>query len=566
MSVLDSQVRRGAYCDSIVLMQLQSALKDLPGVLDSGAAMATETNLSLLRDNALLPSGLDSGRLNAEDLLVVVKAEDAAAASGALARIDELLARRSRTVAGEYRPKSLETAVKSLPEARWVLVSVPGRYAARVASDALDLGRHVFLYSDNVELADEVALKHKALARGLLVMGPDCGTTIVGGVGLGFANRVRRGTIGLVGASGTGLQAITSHIHRLGHGVSHALGTGGRDLHGEVGAATARQALGLLARDPGTEVIVIVSKPPSPAVASRLLNAARAAGKPVVVDFIGYALPARRLGDVHFAASLGEAAALAVELAEQADTGPPKTAARTAKARTVGYLRGLFSGGTLAHEALQGLRALLNPLHSNVEVDGVLPLHDPAKSRGHTIVDLGADELTVGRVHPMIDPELCGERLRREGEDDETGLILLDVVLGDGAHPDPASVLAPVIAEVRRRRELPVVAVVVGTDADPQDLDAQIERLEGGGAVVFHDVADAVAHVADSLAPESGDRLAEIDAADLRAPVAAINVGLESFYDSLVAQGAAAVHVEWRPPAGGNEKLMAILEKMRRAT
>ncbi|MEE8525533.1 MAG: acyl-CoA synthetase FdrA [Thermoanaerobaculia bacterium] len=576
MSFLASQVRRGAYCDSIVLMQLQSALKDLPGVLDSGAAMATETNLSLLRENALLPPRLDPGQqssdpLSAEDLLVVVKAEDQAAATEALARVDELLARRSRAVAGEYRPKSLDAAVKSLPEARWVLVSVPGRYAARVAGDALDLGRHVFLYSDNVDLGDEVALKRKALAKGLLVMGPDCGTTIVGGVGLGFANRVRRGTIGLVGASGTGLQAITSRIHGLGHGVSHAFGTGGRDLHAEVGAATARQALDLLARDPGTEVIVIVSKPPSPLVASRLLSAARAAGKPVVVDFIGYAPPARRLGDVHFASSLGEAAALAVELAEASggagktgDAGVAPTVGRTETAAAVGYLRGLFSGGTLAHEALQGLRALLDPLHSNVEVDGVLPLHDPARSRGHSIVDLGADELTVGRLHPMIDPEHCVRRLRQEGEDGETGLILLDVVLGDGAHPDPASELAPAIAEVRRRRELPVVAVVVGTDEDPQGLRDQIERLEAAGAVVFHDVADAVAYVAECLAPASGDEFAGVDAADLQAPVAAINVGLESFYDSLVAQGADAVHLEWRPPAGGNEKLMAILQKMRK--
>jgi FdrA protein len=565
MSVLDSQVRRGAYCDSIVLMQLQSALRDLPGVLDSGAVMATETNLSLLRENALLPGGLVG--MSSEDLVVVVKAEDGTAAAEALARVDELLARRSRALAGEYRPKSLDTAVRSLPAARWVLVSVPGRYAARVADQALEHGRHVFLYSDNVGLAAEVALKRKALARGLLVMGPDCGTAVVGGVGLGFANRVRRGTIGLVGASGTGLQAIMSRIHALGQGVSHALGTGGRDLHHEVGAATARQALDLLARDPGTDVLVVVSKPPSPAVASRLLSAARGAGKPVVVDFIGYALPARRLGNLHFAAGLGEAAALAVELAEaKGDAGVAPTETRVAAGATVGYLRGLFSGGTLAHEALQGLRALLSPLHSNVEVDGVLPLHDPAKSRGHTVVDLGADELTVGRLHPMIDPDRCLRRLRQEGEDEEAGVILLDVVLGDGAHPDPASLLAPAIAEVTRRR-LPVVAVVVGTDEDPQGLEEQVERLESAGAVVFHDVADAVAHVAEHvagiLAPASEDGFSAVDVADLEAPVAAINVGLESFYDSLLGQGAEAVHVDWRPPAGGNEKLMAILDKMR---
>ncbi len=561
-SVLESQVRQGVYCDSIVLMQLRSALEDLPGVDDAGAVMATETNLSLLRENGLLPSDLET--LGAEDLLVVVRAADGTTATEALARVDELLARRGGTVAGEYRPKSLATAVKMLPEARWVLVSVPGRYAARVARDVLELGRHVFLYSDNVELADEVALKHEARARGLLVMGPDCGTAIVGGVGLGFANRVRRGSIGLIGASGTGLQAISSRIHELGYGVSHALGTGGRDLHAEVGAITARQALDLLARDPETDVITMVSKPPSPAVASRLLRAAQGTGKPVVVDFIGYPAPARRLGGVHFADSLGEAATLAVELASSTvDAGAAPTPSAGASPAVRGYLRGLFSGGTLAHEAVQGLRVLLHPLHSNVGAEDAVSLPDPARSRGHTIVDLGADELTVGRLHPMIDPEHCMRRLAQEGEDEETGLILLDVVLGDGAHPDPASLLAPSIAAVRRRRPLPVVAIVIGTDEDPQDLGEQVARLEEAGAVVFRDVADAVTHVGRCLVPATERDSQVVNVDDLQGPVAAINVGLETFYDSLIARGVEAVHVDWRPPAGGNEKLMAILQKMR---
>lgn len=560
MSVLKSEIRHGVYYDSIVLMQLQSALKGLPGVADSAAAMATETNLSLLAANGLLPDEVHRRHPGPEDLVVAVKAESEAEAEAALGKIDEMLARRGGAAVGEYRPKSLESAVKSLPEAQWVLVSVPGRYAAGVAEDALDLGRHVFLYSDNVALADEAALKRKARARGLLVMGPDCGTAIVGGVGLGFANRVRRGAIGLVGASGTGLQAISSRIHALGAGVSHALGTGGRDLAGEVGAVTARQGLELLARDGETRVIVVVSKPPAPAVAAELLGVARGLGKPVVIDFLGYPLPARRLGPLHFAAGLDEAAELAVDLlAEEGEAGDADVAPTGSGA---GHLRGLFSGGTLAHEALQGLRAFLAPLHSNVHLDGVELLADPAASRGHTVVDLGADELTVGRLHPMIDPELCVRRLGQEAGDPEAGLLLLDVVLGDGAHGDPAGDLAPAIAEASER--LPVVAVVVGTDEDPQGLDEQVERLAAAGATVFRGVAEAVDHVVRLLSPAPGDGFPAVDPEVLSSPVAAINVGLESFYDSLVAQGAAAVHVDWRPPAGGDERLQAILRKMRK--
>src|SRR5579859_4832467 len=291
-------------------MQLQRSLARLPGVEDAGVVMATPANCELLDQSGLFSASAKPAGPN--DLLIVVRAASDDAAAQALDEVDHLLARRRSAASPEFQPKSLETAVKQLPEAGWVLVSVPGRFAAGVARQALDLDRHVFLYSDNVSLEDEIALKRAALAKGLLVMGPDCGTAIIGGVGLGFANRVRRGRIGLVGASGTGLQAVTSHIHTLGAGISQAIGTGGRDLKREVGAITSRQALDLLARDPGTDVIVLVSKPPAPEVATQLLAAARATGKPVVVDFIGYPPPGRELAGLKFASTLDEAAHLAV--------------------------------------------------------------------------------------------------------------------------------------------------------------------------------------------------------------------------------------------------------------
>src|SRR3989304_2855573 len=274
-------------------MQLQRALLGLPDVADAGVVMATPANLELLDQSGLLTE--DAKKAGPNDLLIVVRAESESSALGALTQVDALLARRRAAVVEEFRPKSLETAVQQLPQAGWVLVSVPGRFAAGVAQSALNLNRHVFLYSDNVSLADEIELKKMAQSKGLLVMGPDCGTAIINGVGLGFANRVRRGAIGLVGASGTGLQAITSRIHSLGGRVSHAIGTGGRDLKSEVGAITAHQALDVLTRDPETRVIVLVSKPPAPNVATRLLAAAQATGKPVVVDFIGFPPPSPTL-------------------------------------------------------------------------------------------------------------------------------------------------------------------------------------------------------------------------------------------------------------------------------
>ncbi len=539
-------VRAGSYHDSIVLMRLQRALAALPGVIDAGVIMATPANRDLLA-----AGGFElQESANPDDLLVAVKGESETAAAEALSRVDALLRVRSVDSSEDYRPRSLAAAFKQLPEARWVLVSVPGRYAADVAGEALEQGRNVFLYSDNVPVEREVELKRRARDKGLLVLGPDCGTAWLGGVGLGFANRVRRGNIGLIGASGTGLQAIMSRIHALDAGISQAIGTGGRDLSAEVGGITAEQALDLLRRDPETHVIVLIAKPPAPEVASRLLAKAQATGKPVVVHFLGAPLPGRRLGNVWFAATLSEAAELAV------GPHPPAPSPGTGEGETCGYVRGLFSGGTLAYESLIGLSAFLAPVWSNL---GKHRLDDPLRSRENTILDLGADEFTVGRLHPMIDQDLRLRRLRQEAADPEVGLILLDVVLGEGAHADPAGDLALHIAEARRKVE--VAAIVIGTDADPQGLETQVSALEAAGARVFRTVTDTVEWI--FLRSASSEPETTPVSLETLQSLAAINVGLESFHDSLRSQGAASVHVDWRPPAGGNERLAGILARMK---
>jgi FdrA protein len=636
------RILAGAYRDSVVLMQLQRALAALPGVEEAAAVMATPANRELLADQGMLPADATAAR--PDDLLVAIRGANAAAAAAALARLEELLARRPSSRAGlgppgggvarlqsaasapgqsaaaGYRARSLAAALKLLPAARWVLVSVPGRWAAGVARDALAAGRHVFLYSDNVSVAEEVALKEEASRRGLLVLGPDCGSALVAGTGLGFANRVRRGGVGLVAASGTGLQAIACGVHERGEGISHALGTGGRDLGAEVGGRTALQALDLLARDPGTQVIVLASKPPAPAVAARLLAAARAAGKPVVVWFLGSAPPAREPGGLAFATSSEAAAELAVRLARDAgkagagaaldreqDSRTPRGAVATAgieslaadagaAGRAVGgeggeasLLRGLFSGGTLAAEAALALAPFLAPLASNLHLAGIIRVRSPDEvpPDAHLILDLGADELTVGRPHPMLDPALVAARLGPVASDPATRLLLIDVVLGDGAHPDPAGELAPALAAAlgsarREGRRLDAVVVLLGTDEDPQDRRRQAERLAAAGANVVPSVAAAVRLAVPLLAgsrgmaappepvaspapgPEEGmpptGPAAPIGLEAL-APVAAVNVGLEIFYESLLAQGAPAIQVDWRPPAGGDERLARILER-----
>jgi len=556
MTVTKWEIRVGTYYDSLVLMQLQRGLLGLPDVVDAGVVMATQANRELLAANSLMPESITT---NPDDLLIVIRAETDTAAQDALAQVDLLLVRRRSTDSQDFRPHSLSSAVKQLPEANWILISVPGRFAAGVAREGLELGKHVFLYSDNVSLDDEIALKKTAREKGLLVMGPDCGTAIINGIGFGFANRVRRGSIGVVGASGTGTQAVTAQIHNLGAGISHAIGTGGRDLKSEVGAITAQQALDLLARDDETKVIVLVSKPPSPDVAAKLISAAQETGKPVVIYFIGYPPPARKIGNLHFAISLSEAAEIAVKIGDQ----KVETVERSPVSSL--YLRGLFSGGTLAYETMIGLQASLSPIYSNGPITSNQTLKDPLKSEAHTIIDLGDEFFMVGRLHPMIDNDLRIRRMKQEAADEQVGMILFDIVLGEGSHIDPAGELVPVIKEIRDSRpEIEFVAMVIGTDDDPQNLQSQVSQLMDAGVTVFRTATEAMEYISLRFGASINNEFTPVDLSQLKQPLAAINVGLESFYDSLISQGAQAVQVEWRPPAGGNEKMAALLAKMKK--
>jgi len=526
--------------------------------------MGTPANLDLLRAGGLLTQ--DAAGAGPDDLVIVVAADSTHEADEAIDRVDELMHPERSDTESEYRFRSLPAASKALPEANWVLVSVPGKWAADVAREALDLGSHVFLYSDNVPMERELELKRHAAARGLLLMGPDCGTAIVGGAGLGFANRVRKGGIGIIAASGTGLQSVASRVHELGEGLSQAIGTGGRDLSADIGGITALQALNLLADDPETQVIVLVSKPPDPAVAARLLTRARRAGKPVVVNFQGEAMPASKVGNLHFAPCLDEVAELAVDLVRRDALAPTQTSpnSRSEPPTPRRFLRGLFAGGTLAKEAQLMLRSFLRPLSANEPVPGVDPVTDLTKSRGHEILDLGADDFTVGRLHPMMDQDLRMRRMVQEAADPEVAILLLDVVLGDGSHPDPASELASVISRIVAQGEARIGVILVGTDADPQDLQRQASLLEEAGAEVFRSNTVAFEWVLDHISQE------DAPGTDLPAvenfpgePVAAINVGIETLYAALRSQDVPALQVDWKPPAGGNARLAAILERMK---
>ena len=501
---ISTSIKANLYKDSVALMRMAQVVLAQPGVRQATLMMGTPANKAILTQAGLHSAQSESARPG--DLMIVVDADTAEQMSAANAQFAELL-EGNREASGDaastarMAPRSIATALPGAHAQRVTLaqISVPGPYAAAEAMKALRNGLDVFLFSDNVPLAQERALKLLARERGLLVMGPDCGTAIVNGTPVGFANVVRRGPISLVGASGTGLQEATCRIHGLGGGVRHAIGTGGRDVSAEIGGITMLQALALLADDAATRVIAIVSKPPAPEVARQVLDRLREIGKPSVVLFLGADLSRERFPHGIVAVStLYDAAAAAVALAEghafdapvsarQWALAPEDDARRFAPAQR--YLRALYSGGTFATEAQLLWRARGFDVHSNAPVGARAPQDTRVGGGQHIALDMGGDEFTVGRPHPMIDPQPRVARLLEEAADPSTAVIVLDVVLGYGAHPDPAGALAPAIAHAkaacaREGRHLAVVSFVCGTEDDPQRLSVQQSTLREAGALV----------------------------------------------------------------------------------
>jgi FdrA protein len=495
MSVVLNEVRRATYFDSIVLMRVSRQIAALPGVEEAGLIIGTPANKSILRDAGILGPEGDGAEVG--DLILALRATDETRGQAALAEAKRLLDQPSGLGTGPSldASRTIRTAVHRLPDANLALISIPGDFAAAEARKALALGLHVMIFSDNVAIEDEAALKIEARDRGLLVMGPDCGTAIIGGVPLGFANVVPRGDIGIIGASGTGIQEVSCLIARAGRGISHAIGTGGRDLKEEVGAITTLMAIDALDADDRTRHVVLVSKPPAAAVARLVLDRVAKSAKSFTICFLGaqgMTLPA----NARAVPTLKAAAEIAVgRLAAPSPAKPPPVPLRGKR------VRGLFAGGTLCTEAQIVFGHAGLAVMSNVPAPGASSM--TGARNGHVMIDLGADEFTRGRPHPMLEPMVRDAPLAEALGDPEVGIVLLDVVLGYGGHPDPAGHLAGVLAG--RRGGPLVIASVTGTDSDPQPRAAQVRKLIDVGVTVADSNADATEAAIAALGARQSD-------------------------------------------------------------
>jgi len=543
-------------------MALSQKVQRLDGVVVAMVGMGTPLNLDILENLKFKTTGGEgegegsnaSANANANananasagpgpnDLIIAIRAESSEALEKALVSVEEMMNNGGKKVSGENQaPLRSYVQAKERQDCNLVLISVPGAYAAREARKALEENLNVMLFSDNVSLEDEVRLKRLAHEKGLLLMGPDCGTAIINGVPLAFANLVRRGVIGVVGASGTGTQEVTVQIDRMGEGLSQVLGTGGRDLKEAVGGFMMLDGIEALKQDPETKVIVVVSKPAAPLVADKVFQALKECGKPSVLYVIGAKethvnVIGDRDGDghvdasgsgnanekknVHVAKNLLEAAQIATKLAggTPAVKGVINQTLVVEKVSNLKpgqkYVRGLFSGGTLCDETMEVLTEKIGLIYSNGPLDPAGQLENPNVSVKNTILDLGDDYFTVGRPHPMIDLSLRIKRLEEEAADAEVAVILLDIVLGYGSHINPALEMVPAIQKAQMlaaqaQREIIFVAYVCGSAQDPQGTEKQTQQFRDAGVLVFPSNVEAAEFTGAVISHQVNDHLVE---------------------------------------------------------
>lgn len=578
--MLNTVILKNNYQDSINLMLLTNTINDLDGVTMSQIMMGTDANKDILNNTGLLTPEAEAASPN--DMMIVVDSEDEQIMEEVLPAIDTFLADLSAKGDDKEKPAaaSWQEALTALPDANVALFSIPGEYGAAEMEKALKNGLHVFSFTDNVAIEDEVRLKKLAHEKGLLMMGPDCGTGIISSIPIAFTNVVSPGNIGVVGASGTGIQEVTTIIDRLGGGVVHAIGTGGRDLSDKVGAITVKDAIVALENHEPTDVICVISKPPAKEVRDEVVQLLQSISKPVVAIFLGEK-PEAHEGKVYLAHTLEETAQIAVDLAnEEAVKRNYFTKLDKPNVSTLDkdkVVKGLYSGGTLAAEAGMLISEALN-LEGLVKQEGYI-LH----SHGYDVIDLGDDIYTQGKPHPMIDPEVRIQKIEEYAEDEQTGIILFDVVLGYGAHEDMVGALLPAIEAAQTTaktagRDLYFVATVCGTTKDPQNYQDAVDRLKAAGVYVAESNAKAVqlALLLKGVEMSEADKAVEdytgttIDVPTVSEQVMEllttkpriINVGLQSFNESILQYGGQTEQFNWRPRASGNKKMIRILDAL----
>ncbi|NBI05285.1 acyl-CoA synthetase FdrA [Senegalia massiliensis] len=563
-------IKKNTYQDSVNLMVLSSKLSESDGINNVSIMMGTPANKEILENTGMYSEEFEEAGAN--DICIAVDTENKEKVEEVREKLDESiknLSSKSKDSKLE-KSKTLDGALTSLPDANLALISIPGEYVYEEADRLLDKGINTFIFSDNVSIEDEKKLKEKAHKKDLLVMGPDCGTGIISNIPLAFANIIPEGNIGIVGASGTGIQEVTSIIGRNGGGITHAIGLGGRDLSSDIGAISALDALEMLDKDKDTDVLVFISKPPAEKVKNKVIDKFKKLNKKVVAIFLGER-PKEDEEKIKYAWTLEEAAYKALILSKRQKDYSSNLSDIKDKLDKIKEnssqrkVLGLFGGGTLAGEAAMLLKEHFNVDAKSKEEGYMLKYED------NKIIDLGDDKYTQGRPHPMIDPSTRKKAIKELKDNDDVAIVLFDDVLGYGSNEDMASALAPEIKEVieykkSNNKDIVFIASICGTEDDIQSYSEQVEKLKEAGVLVLDTNAEAVYTSISSLnylnsnieIKENNDEKKTILNSDLKV----INMGLESFAETIKKHGGQVVQYEWSPRAGGDKKMQGLLDKL----
>lgn len=561
-------LKKNMYQDSVNLMLLSSKLSKLKGINKVSIMMGTPANKDIFKNTNMYAEEFSEAGPN--DICISVDTEDKTLVGMVSEELESFIKDLSAKSSSTNIPvsRSLDGAINSLPGANIALVSIPGEYVYSEVDRILDKNINAFVFSDNVSIEDEKKLKEKAHSKGLLVMGPDCGTGIISGVPLAFANVVGKGNIGIVGASGTGIQEVSSIIARLGKGVSHAIGIGGRDLSKEIGGVSALDALDILERDEDTDVVVFISKPPAESVKNKVIEKFKSMNKKIVAIFLGEK-PEKEEANIKYVWTLEDAARQAVLISEFESQVSSALKSVSEKVETIKNnekqrkIQGYFCGGTLAGEAAILIKEYLGKIENN-KSDGFMLNYD-----GHQIIDFGDDMYTKGRPHPMIDPTTRINAIESLITKEDVAVVLIDNVIGYGSNDDMAGSLIDSIEKVinkkkEKRQEILFVASVCGTEEDIQVYSSQVEKLEEAGVIVLETNAQATSFVTrliEKLKNEKQD-VKDKKSTMLTEDLKVINIGLESFSTAIKKHEGEVIQYNWAPVAGGDKKLQNLLAKL----
>ena len=482
-------VEKNRYVDSVTLMQVRAKAMKIAGAVIAEVQMATPANIDILKELEFeVPT--DAG---SNDLVCGIRAENEEAAEKILKVIDGVLNHR---VESDENYTSLDEINFAETGYNLAQISLPGEYAAKEAQKAMEYGCDVFIFSDNVSIEEERALKEYGHAHGKLVMGPDCGVGLSDGVCLGVGSIVKKGNVGIVGASGSGSQEVACVIEKCGYGVTEIIGTGGRDLAKEIGGITMMDGIRRLENDPETKVIVLVSKLADTQVMEEILAFADNMTKPVVAVFLGGNKKMYEGHRVIGVMNLEEAGLKAVELltGKKEHLGYSDAELEAIANREIEklhmnqkYFRGLFCGGTFTEESLIYFNQhnTENQLYTNLNNRYATQLEDAETSKGHTILDLGAENFTEKAPHPVFEPSLRVDRLKKELEDPDVAVVMIDFITGPAVAEDPFSDLAAVAREANSSdRHITFIGAVCGSEEDPQNVTEMSKLLRDSGFIV----------------------------------------------------------------------------------